>query len=117
MLNIGADHYDEHGGKQAYVDAKKKLLKIAKQVIVNRDDNICVEMAKSSSGPCLYFGTHTDSDVCLAVQGSKSFMAWDEESGEMDLRIPGAYNRMTAVAAISALRVLSYPLAEILPPT
>lgn len=117
LLNVGADHYEEHGGKQAYVNAKTKLLKIAKQVIVNRDDNICVEMAKSSSGPCLYFGAHTDSDVCLEVQGDKSFMAWDEESGELDLPIPGAYNHMNAVAAITALRVLSYTLAEILPHT
>ena len=31
LLNVSADHYDEHGGKQLYIDAKKKLLKMAKQ--------------------------------------------------------------------------------------
>lgn len=117
LLNVGSDHYDEHGGKQAYIEAKTKLLKIAKQVIVNRDDDICVEMSKSSSGPCLYFGTRLESDVCLEVQGNKVFMAWDEESGELPLTILGEYNHMNAAAAISALRILSYKLAEILPYT
>ena len=117
LLNIGSDHYDEHGGKQAYINAKTKLLKMAKQVIVNRDDDICVEMAKLSTGPCLYFGTHMESDVCLEVQGTKLFMAWDEESGEIILPILGGYNHMNAAAAISALRVLSYKLAAILPQT
>lgn len=117
LLNIGSDHYDEHGGKQAYIDAKTKLFEIAKKVIVNRDDDVCVEMSKLSPRPCLYYGTHIESDVCLEVQGTKLFMAWDEESGELVLPILGEYNHMNAAAAISALRVLTYKLAAILPQT
>ena len=46
LLNIGSDHYDEHGGKQTYIDAKKRLVKKAKQFVVNRDDEICVQMSE-----------------------------------------------------------------------
>ena len=26
LLNVGSDHYDEHGGKQSYIEAKKGLV-------------------------------------------------------------------------------------------
>ena len=49
LLNIGTDHYEEHGGKSAYINAKKRLIRMVKTIIVNRDDEQCVQMAEKSS--------------------------------------------------------------------
>ena len=32
LLNIGTDHYEEHGGKSAYINAKKRLIQMAKTI-------------------------------------------------------------------------------------
>ena len=117
LLNVGTDHFDEHGGKESYIEAKKKLLTIAEKVIVNRDDKTCVEMAKSTAQTCMYFGTHMESDVRLNVLGKNLFIAYEDEMGELLLPVLGEFNRLNAVAAISALRVLSFRLATILPHT
>ena len=43
LLNIGTDHYEEHGGKLLISNAKKRLVQMVKTMIVNKDDKQCVE--------------------------------------------------------------------------
>jgi len=117
LLNVGSDHYDEHGGKQAYIEAKKKLVKMAKQLVVNGDDDICVEMVTSASKPCLYFGMKTNSDIFLRIQDLSMFVKNRDEEGELRLLVLGEFNRLNTLAAIGALRCLSYHLVDILPHT
>ena len=115
LLNIGSDHYDEHGGKKSYIEAKKKLLRMAKKVIVNRDDEVCVQMKQSVVKQCTYFGTHPDSDVRLKIKEQKLLIECQNERGEFFLPMLGEFNRMNALAAISVLHSLSYQLSSILP--
>ncbi|WP_172369794.1 UDP-N-acetylmuramoyl-L-alanyl-D-glutamate--2,6-diaminopimelate ligase [Sporosarcina jiandibaonis] len=115
LLNIGSDHYDEHGGKKSYIDAKKKLLLMARKVIVNRDDPVCVQMMQSVAKKCIYFGTHPDSDVCLKIEEQKLLIECEKERGEFFLPLLGEFNRMNAVAAVSVLHSLSYQLSSLLP--
>ncbi|MCZ2258898.1 UDP-N-acetylmuramoyl-L-alanyl-D-glutamate--2,6-diaminopimelate ligase [Sporosarcina sp. G11-34] len=113
LLNIGSDHYDEHAGKENYINAKKILLKDAKQVIVNMDDEVCVQMSKFSKGPCTFFGKNRLADVCIP-QG-KSLVCYGKDEGAFQLSMPGHFNRMNAAAAISTLLVLGFALNDILP--
>ncbi|WP_210469506.1 UDP-N-acetylmuramoyl-L-alanyl-D-glutamate--2,6-diaminopimelate ligase [Sporosarcina sp. 6E9] len=115
LLNIGSDHYDEHGGKESYINAKKKLLLMARKVIVNRDDPVCVQMAQSVAKPCTYFGTCLDSDIRLNFEAQKLFVHCGKEHGAFSLPLLGEFNRMNAVAAISVLHTLSYKLSSVLP--
>lgn len=117
LLNIGTDHYDEHGGKLQYIEAKKRLLKMAKQVVVNMDDDLCIQMSKASPIPCVFFGTKAGSDVHLSNQGGKLNLSTRHEEGELSLSVPGEFNYMNVAAAISALLVLGFQLEEILPHT
>ncbi len=56
LLNIGTDHYDEHGGKEHYIEAKKKLVEHGDNIVVNKDDELCVQMlTQSSIGPMRIF--------------------------------------------------------------
>lgn len=114
LLNIGSDHYDEHGGKQNYIDAKKKLMKKSKQFIVNMDDEICVKMSEDSTTPCVYFGTNRLSDVYLSKNEENVRLGFGNEGGELRLSVPGDFNQMNAAAAISALLLLGFRLEEVL---
>ncbi|MFJ7933026.1 UDP-N-acetylmuramoyl-L-alanyl-D-glutamate--2,6-diaminopimelate ligase [Sporosarcina sp. NPDC096371] len=101
LMNIGTDHYEEHGGKLAYILAKKRLSQMVKTMIVNGEDEQCVEMVKDATVPVVYFGV--DSLAGIQVPDfEKKFV------------IPGNYNRMNALAAIGALVVLGYRLDDIL---
>ncbi|MHA6258593.1 UDP-N-acetylmuramoyl-L-alanyl-D-glutamate--2,6-diaminopimelate ligase [Sporosarcina sp. CAU 1771] len=100
VLNIGLDHHDEHGGKQNYIDAKKILIKKSKQVIVNRDDAQCVSMSDVSTSPCVYFGMYHSLDYFIPEK--------------LGLSVPGKFNRMNVIAAVSALLLLGYQFEEIL---
>ncbi len=117
LLNIGEDHYDEHGGKQFYIEAKSKLLKMADKVIVNRDDAICVDMATASARSCVFFGTHHLSDICLRAEDGQVVIATEKENGPLLLSTLGDFNWANAAAALSALLVLSHTLEELLPHT
>ena len=114
LLNIGSDHYDEHGGKQNYIDAKKKLIKKSKQFVVNMDDEMCVKMSEDSAIPCVYFGTNRLADVYISKKEENVRLAFGNEEGEFLLSVPGDFNQMNAVAAISALLVLGFRLEEVL---
>jgi UDP-N-acetylmuramoyl-L-alanyl-D-glutamate--2,6-diaminopimelate ligase len=115
LLNVGSDHYDEHGGKESYINAKKKLLLMASKVIVNRDDPVCVQMMQSVAKQCTYFGTCPDSDIRLEIEGEKLLIQCGKERGEFFLPLLGEFNRMNAVAAISVLHALSHQLSSVLP--
>jgi len=115
ILNVGSDHYDEHGGKKEYIEAKKNLVRLAKQLVVNHDDAECVKMMESSSKSCTYFGTTNGSDVCLHLHNHKLLVKTKTEEGELKLLVLGEFNRNNAIAAISALLSLGYSLKELLP--
>ena len=100
LLNIGTDHYEEHGGKTAYINAKKRLVRMVKTIIVNKDDEECVRMVEKAPVQIVYFGCNSSADV--PVPDLKKHLA-----------IPGHYNRMNALAAINTLLVLGYSLDDI----
>ena len=102
LLNIGTDHYEEHGGKSCYIEAKKKLFQMVDTMVINSDDQECMQMAKDCQTPTVYFGTDPSADVMLSRL-------------EVQLSIPGHYNRMNALAAVSVLLVLGYRLEDVLP--
>ncbi|WP_158232439.1 Mur ligase family protein [Sporosarcina sp. P13] len=97
LLNIGIDHYEEHGGKQQYINAKKQLFSLAKKMIVNEDDLLCYEISKEMNVPPMYFGSDH-------VNG---------EQGELVIHVPGKHNNLNARAACCALLLLDYPFCEI----
>lgn len=117
FLNIGVDHYDEHGSKERYIDAKKKLVEMANHLIVNRDDEVCVQLVKSSAKSCTYFGTKSAADVHLQALGDGLHVQVGEERGELLLSVLGEFNYLNALCAIATLQKFGYPLADLLPHT
>lgn len=101
LLNIGADHYEEHGGKDAYVAAKKKLFTQCNAMVVNVEDPLCVQLAGDADIPILYFGN--DERAVYRPQPSDHFQS-----------VPGKYNQMNAFAALTVLIALGFPLQEVI---
>ncbi|MDS9470469.1 UDP-N-acetylmuramoyl-L-alanyl-D-glutamate--2,6-diaminopimelate ligase [Sporosarcina pasteurii] len=113
LLNVGVDHYEEHGSKEAYIQAKQKLVYKAKHLVVNCDDDICVDMTKNSSQPFTLFGTGGASDVQLINESGTYKVKAPTFEQELKLPVFEFFNQMNAVAAISALHILSHPFEEI----
>ncbi|WOV86220.1 UDP-N-acetylmuramoyl-L-alanyl-D-glutamate--2,6-diaminopimelate ligase [Sporosarcina oncorhynchi] len=95
FLNIGVDHYDEHGSKEAYIQAKKRLTTLAKCLIVNADDEQCVSLVSETDKPLGYFNEH----MILGRQVA---------SGLYPNTLPGKHNKSNAFAAVSVLTMLGY---------
>lgn len=100
VLNIGSDHYDEHGGKQNYINAKKILVEKAKQLLVNGEDVQCVQMSDRATSPRVFFGMNQLADIFI--------------SEKIGLSIPGKFNRMNAIAAMGALLLLGFRFEQVL---
>ncbi|GKV64305.1 MULTISPECIES: UDP-N-acetylmuramoyl-L-alanyl-D-glutamate--2,6-diaminopimelate ligase [unclassified Sporosarcina] len=95
LLNIGIDHYAEHGGKQAYIDAKKRLVSLAERLVVNESDPVCAEMSREAAGTVLYFNeTHINSTL-TTINGFK-------------VNVPGLHNEMNARAAVCAMQAADF---------
>ncbi|WP_159438407.1 UDP-N-acetylmuramoyl-L-alanyl-D-glutamate--2,6-diaminopimelate ligase [Edaphobacillus lindanitolerans] len=104
FLNIGKDHYGEHGGKEAYLKAKALLLKLADGMIVNKDDPAVLGLCEGTVPLRTFGGTPGGPDhfwICEA--GDRNWIAgW--EGGEAALRasVDGRHNRLNAAAAFAA---------------
>lgn len=101
LLNIGADHYEEHGGKDAYIAAKKKLFNKSNVMVVNAEDPLCHQLAKDANIPVLYFGNHEQS-------------LYFPQQADCFHSILGKYNRMNALAAVTTLVAAGIPLEDLL---
>ncbi len=97
LLNIGTDHYEEHGSKQQYINAKKKLITLSNKMVVNKDDSECFHMVANSHTPVCYFGSNCCKELC----------SLDED---ITLALPGNHNKMNALAAISVMKELGFPI-------
>lgn len=108
LLNISEDHYDEHGGEEAYLLAKQRLMKMAQKVIVNRDDEKCMKIARIAQENKIYFGRSPQADFQLIRQKDKTIIKTPQLIKKISFQDMASFNELNILAAISALNVLSY---------
>jgi UDP-N-acetylmuramoyl-L-alanyl-D-glutamate--2,6-diaminopimelate ligase len=101
FLNIGVDHYEEHGSKEAYIAAKKRLTTMARELVVNADDIQCVKLVDCVDRPVHYFNE-------LMVAGKVV------PYNLYPINLPGKHNRLNALAAVSVLQLLGFDQHEVL---
>lgn len=114
LLNITEDHFEEHGSEAAYVQAKSILVQQAGKMIVNRDDIVCMELAKGIGQPALTFGFSKEADVQYKTQRGAAFIQHKHHCYEVQLKNNESFNQMNALAAISVLLELNIPLSSII---
>lgn len=114
ITNIEEDHLDVYKDLDDIVSAFQQLADQSKSVIVNGDDD---NSARISSGSlsCYainYAGADIFAEDRVVAEGQQSFLVkrnvvgHDEILGRISLKVPGAFNMMNALAAISV--ALSY---------
>lgn len=113
LLNVSEDHYDEHGSKEAYIQAKKKIGEIAKELIVNCDDAACMEMVENLSTGVIYFGESEKANYQLLLQEEESLLQTPTGQYHVEFHMKEHFNRMNVIAAVSALSTLFYPMERI----
>ncbi|WP_438316833.1 UDP-N-acetylmuramoyl-L-alanyl-D-glutamate--2,6-diaminopimelate ligase [Sporosarcina sp. FA9] len=113
LLNIGTDHISEHGGTSNYINAKKKLVDKSKIFIANRDDEVCVKMTESIANKCIYFGTHSLSDIRVLREENLQLI-YRNEKRDFPLSVPGQFNELNSAAAITVLLELGFELENIM---
>ncbi|MCM3637984.1 UDP-N-acetylmuramoyl-L-alanyl-D-glutamate--2,6-diaminopimelate ligase [Sporosarcina luteola] len=102
FLNIGVDHYEEHGSKEAYLAAKKRLATMARNLVVNGDDRQCIRLVENANRPVHFFNE-------LMVAGRMI---------PFDLYptcLPGKHNRLNALAAVTVMEILEWDPSVTLP--
>lgn len=101
FLNIGVDHYEEHGSKEAYLEAKKKLSTISKELIVNVDDPQCVALVRDSKVPIRYFNENMTAGLEVPQEYYPNTLL-------------GKHNKSNALAAVSVMMRLGHDQTEVL---
>jgi len=90
-----ADHLEWHGTLEAYLDAKKNILRFQDPddyAVLNEQDLACAGLAREAQGKVIFFGT----------QNRKRF----------DLKLPGEHNQLNAQAAFTAAEIFGVDWAK-----
>jgi UDP-N-acetylmuramoylalanine--D-glutamate ligase len=85
MTMISADHLEWHGSLDAYIDAKKNLLRFQRPddyAVLNEEDLMCASLSREAPGKVLFYGTRN----CR----------------RFDLLLPGEHNQLNAQGAFAA---------------
>ena len=116
-LNVSEDHMDRYDGLPAYHQAKHRIFRGARQVVVNRDDRLSRPLV-AEDVPAWSFG--------LGKPDFKGFGLF-EENGERylafqfdalmpanQLKIRGAHNQSNALAALALGHAVGLPMKSML---
>jgi UDP-N-acetylmuramoylalanine--D-glutamate ligase len=92
---IGADHLEWHGGREAYVDAKRNLVRFQKpndHAVLNEENDVSAGFAEHTKATVIRFGTRGRRPIELGIAGS--------------------HNQLNAQAAFAAANVLGVTFDE-----
>ena len=121
MTNITHEHLDYHGTFENYVEAKRRLFKIANKHglrygVVNKQDPSADKFVKTVENSTTYGigeGELLASNVTLAADHSSYTANIGEDSYDIRVNIPGEFNVSNSLAAIAVGRKLGLSKTEI----
>lgn len=121
MTNITHEHLDYHGTFENYVEAKRRLFKMANKHglrygVANKQDPNGDKFANTVANHTTYgigTGDLVASNVQLAADHSSYTATIENESYDIRVNIPGEFNVSNSLAAIAVGRKLGLSKAEI----
>jgi UDP-N-acetylmuramoyl-L-alanyl-D-glutamate--2,6-diaminopimelate ligase len=118
FTNIGQQHWDYHGSKEAYVAAKRRMFvrgdRAVQTASLNIDDpegrRLAVETSKRG-GRVVTYGTSAAADYrvieCVwSVDHARIGVRTPTEELELDTRMPGEHNALNLVGALALVEAL-----------
>ncbi len=117
LLNLTDDHLDRHGTFENYGSIKARLFENQNETdaaILNYDDPAVRRIGNKLKGRVLWFSRGVGGNlpgVSLTYGEIRSRIDEDEElvGLERDIAMPGPHNRMNALAAVAAAKVMDVP--------
>lgn len=121
MTNITHEHLDYHGTFENYVEAKRRLFKLANKHglrygVVNKQDPSADKFVKTVANSTTYgigTGELSASDVRLATDHSTYKASIGDDMYDIRVNIPGEFNVSNSLAAIAVGRKLGLSKTEI----
>ncbi|MGQ0572027.1 MAG: UDP-N-acetylmuramoyl-L-alanine--D-glutamate ligase [Armatimonadota bacterium] len=123
VTNIAPHHLDDHGSMEAYVEAKRTIVRhqTAQDVaVLNADDPLVATFADGIDADVSYFSRHRDVVSGAYVDQGRIVLGGDRRRLVMDisdLAVPGAHtleNALAAAAAADAVGVEPAMIAQVL---
>ena len=112
VLNISEDHMDRYPNLLAYHQAKHRIFRGARQVVVNRDDDLSRPLVADQL-PCWTFGLSRPDfkGFGLIEKDSQTWLAFQFEAlmPVAELKIKGAHNQANALAALALGHAVGLP--------
>lgn len=119
FTNLTQDHLDYHGTMENYLQAKKRLFRICRTAVINRDDSWSSQMTEGLECPVVTYSIGNDKadytarNVCPRPDGSDFELVGARDIGRVRLMIPGQFSVYNAMAAASCACVLGLPLRRV----
>jgi len=116
-LNVTEDHMDRYSGLPAYHQAKHRIFRGARQVVVNRDDRLSRPLVGEST-PVWSFGLGKPDfkGFGLIEQDGEKYLAFQFQAlmPVRELRMRGAHNQSNALAALALGHAVGLPFEPML---
>lgn len=116
-LNVSEDHMDRYSGLPAYHQAKHRIFRGARQVVINRDDRLSRPLI-GEDVPVWSFGLGKPDfkGFGLLEEGGEKYLAFQFEMlmPVSELKIRGAHNQANALAALALGHAVGLPFDAML---
>ncbi|UVO18948.1 UDP-N-acetylmuramoyl-L-alanine--D-glutamate ligase [Stutzerimonas stutzeri] len=116
-LNVSEDHMDRYSGLPAYHQAKHRIFRGARQVVINRDDRLSRPLI-GEDVPVWSFGLGKPDfkGFGLREESSEKYLAFQFETlmPVSELKIRGAHNQANALAALALGHAVGLPFDAML---
>ncbi len=116
-LNVSEDHMDRYSGLPAYHQAKHRIFRGARQVVINRDDRLSRPLI-GEDVPVWSFGLGKPDfkGFGLLEEGGEKYLAFQFETlmPVSELKIRGAHNQANALAALALGHAVGLPFDAML---
>ena len=121
FLNLGRDHLDFHGSREAYFEAKATLfdrLRASDTAVLSADDAAHVALAARTRARVVTFGRSERAEIRIASERSGldgSTLRLETPKGTLDLvtPLPGPFNVQNAAAAAACSLAMGLPFEAI----
>ncbi len=120
-LNLSVDHIEDHGSMTKYKLAKQRLMQLSEQLIVNQDDDYCRGIGILSRKKKMSFSLKAKADLSVQKIATGPWQTtcclfYKEQQAVVTLPVVGDYQLKNVAAAVSALLMLGFSLAELKEP-
>ncbi|WP_415883642.1 UDP-N-acetylmuramoyl-L-alanine--D-glutamate ligase [Neptuniibacter sp. QD72_48] len=117
VLNISPDHLDRYDSMQGYYQAKHRIFRGAKKVVVNRDDALTMPLMPSGVDQLAYHLGKPDLKVFgLIEEKGETWLAvgLDKLIPVSELKIRGSHNMANALSALALGQSVGLPMDAML---